>query len=72
MVCRPPAAVSVTREPVGQPASGGTSNGADRSRREREGTVGTAAITAEVHYSLVTTHRLACRPVGVDLRERLR
>ena len=38
--CRPPAAVSVTREPAGQPASGGTSNGADRSLSEREGAVG--------------------------------
>ena len=43
------------REPAGRPASGGTSNGADRSLREREGAFGNAII-AEVHYSPVTNH----------------
>ena len=31
--------------------SGGNSNGADRSLREREGAFGSAVITAEVRYS---------------------
>ena len=46
----------VKREPAGQPASGGNSNGADRSRREREGAFGNAVITAEVRYLFVATH----------------
>jgi len=36
--------------------SGGNSNGADRSRSEREGAFGSAVITAEARYSLVTKH----------------
>ena len=44
------------REPADQPASGGNSNGADRSRREREGAFENAAITAKVRYSLVTKY----------------
>ena len=46
----------ITREPAGHPASGGTSNGADCSRSEREGVFGIAAITAEVRYPLSTKH----------------
>ena len=38
---------------------GRTSNWADRSQREREGALGTAVITAEVRYSLVTKRCLS-------------
>jgi hypothetical protein len=41
------------REPAGQSASGGTSNGADRSRSEREGAFANTLIAAEIRYSFL-------------------
>ena len=52
------------REPAGQPTLGGSSNGADRSRREREGAFGNAVITADVRYSLLTKHYRIDRPMS--------
>ena len=46
----------VAREPAGQPASGGNSNGADRSLREREGAFGDVSIIAKIHYSFPVKH----------------
>ena len=46
---------------------GGTSNGADHSRREREGAFGNAVITAEVRNFLIIKHY--SRPGSVQIRD---